>query len=181
MFTSDQETLINFLNTHLGMVAFLMPWKRTGLATVTAGVTTTTYQLYSLFDMMNIDTWSISDTATDDTLTSKTNAFVGLVVSLLVVLILSFGSSVMYPREVSARLGLDLTSLCLGVVLLALAIAYQGDFDAYWKHEAAVINENDSNKTLDADQMFLVIGILCGQIALSLVCAVDKVRELYNK
>lgn len=171
MLSMNQEILLDFLNTHLAMVAFLMPWKR---------VTTTTntikhHQLWSLFNMLNIDQWQIAVDKFDDSLESKTHIFIGLVVGLLVCCIFSFILSTFFPNMLRIRFGLDFINFSLGTILLILAIAFQNDFDAYWKYSAM------NNINVDYEEMFLVIGILAGQIFLSLVSIGDKLKVMYNK
>lgn len=171
MLSNNQEILVDFLNTHLAMVAFLMPWKRV----TTTVATVEHHSLWSLFDMLNVDQWMIATGKTDDSLETKTHTFIGLVVTLLVCCIISFGSSVFYPNESGIRFGLDFINFSLGTVLLILAITFQGDFDAYWKHAAG------GDPKVDYEQMFLVVGVLAGQIFLSLVGLGDKFKDVYNK
>lgn len=169
--SNNQEILVDFLNTHLAMVAFLMPWKR---VTITVA-TVEHHSLYTLFDMLNIDQWVIAAGETDDSLETKTHAFIGLAVALLVCCILSFVSSVFYANESGIRFGLDFVNFSLGTVLLILAIRFQSDFDAYIEYAAG------GDPSVDYEQMFLVVGVLAGQVFLSLVGLCDKFKAVYNK
>lgn len=171
MLSNNQEIVLDFLNTHLAMTAFLMPWKR--VTTTVAGVAA--HELWSLFDALNVEKWMVAVGKQDEGLETKTHTFVGLTVSLLVFCILSFGSSVFYPRETGIRFGLDFINFALGTVTLILAITFQSDFDAYFKHLAG----GDPN--VDYEQMFLVVGVLAGQVFLSLLGLGDKFKEVTSK
>jgi hypothetical protein len=174
MLTNNQEVAVDFLNTHLAMVVFLMPWKR---ITVTAGGESQN-GLFSLFNFLNIDPWVVGMDTVDDTLVTKTHTFIGLSVVLLVSCILSFATSVFYAKDVGVRFGLDFINFALGSVILILAVTFQSDFDAYWKF----ISDNaPSGAVVDYEQMFLVVGVLVGQIVLSLLCMADKFKDVYEK
>jgi hypothetical protein len=171
MLSNNQEIVLDFLNTHFAMVAFLMPWKR---ITITTG-TASEHLLYSLFNMNSIETWTVAANTEDDGLRTMTHTFIGLTVSLLLVCILSFLFAVFYPRETGMRFGLDLINFALGTVTLVLAVTSQSDFDKYWKHFA------NGNTNVDYEQMFLVVGVLTGQIFLSLLVLGDKFKMFYYK
>lgn len=168
MLSNSQEILLEFLSTHLAMVSLLMPWKRTSIGTVN--------HLWTLFDMINVDTWKVGMVdgvaVYDDDLGTKTNVFIGLAVTVLVSSIISFAASVLHPRETGIRLSLSFVNFVLGVVLLSLVVAFQEDFDKYFK----VLGGGDT--AYDSEQMFLSVGVLAGYVFLNLVCLVDKVKEL---
>jgi hypothetical protein len=167
------------------MVALLMPWKK--LVDTSADKTVTIEHLITLFDMtlQNSDTWMIGPGNLDDTLEGKVHVLLGMTAATLFVLIVGFVASLFYPRETSYRFGIDLVGLIMGAVTLILAITFQPDFDKHWKHYAVngdggPVYRKDGH-TRDADQMFLVVGVLAGQITLSLGLVADKMKEVLEK
>jgi hypothetical protein len=177
MLTANQEVVVDFLNTHLAMTMFLMPWKRVTVTVGTGIAAVSTNSLWTLFDFLNVDKWMIAAGKPDDSLVTKTHVFIGLCVALLLSCILSFGTSVFYTRETGLRFGLDFINFALGSVILILAITFQGDFDAYWKHTAS----GATGTVTDYEQMFLVVGVAAVQVFLSLVCMGDKFKEVFDK
>lgn len=178
MLTSNQEVVVDFLNTHLAMVMFLMPWKRITTTVGTGADAVSTNTLYTLFDFLNIDKWMVGAGKYDDGLVTKTHAFIGLSVVLLLSCIMSFGTVVFYTRESTMRFGLDFINFSLGSVILILAITFQADFDAYWKHAAS---SDPMGTVTDYEQVFLVVGVAAVQVFLSLVCMGDKFKEVFAK
>ena len=184
--SSNQEVFLNFLNTHLGMAALLMPWKKL-VDTPTDTTKHTVQHLITLFDMLHQDPakWMIGPGQLDDTLEGKVHVLLGMTASLLFVLIVGFAASLFYPRETVYRFGVDLVGLIMGAVTLILAITFQPDFDKHWKHFST--NGNGGPVYLLADherdykQMFLVVGVLAGQITLSLGLVADKMKEVLEK
>lgn len=160
------------------MVAFLMPWKRTTVEVTATKVIS--HHLWTLFDMIHIgeNEWMVAANKYDDTLHSKTAIFIGLVVSLLLFTITAFAANLFYPREVVPRFANDVVAFLVGTVILILAITFQADFDAYWKYESMQIG---AGKTYDWEQDFLVIGVLVGQMVLSLVLLVDKYGDFMRQ
>lgn len=178
LLSQNHETLLDFLNTHLAMVAFLMPWKKITVDVGTGAALVSTNHLWTLFDFLNVDKWMVGAGKTDDSLTTKTHTLIALSVTLLFTCILSFASGLFYAKDTGVRFGLDFVNFSLGAVLLVLAITFQTDFDAFWKHAAS--SDPAGTKT-DYEQMFMVIGILTGQVFLSLVSMGDKFAEIRQK
>lgn len=191
--TNNQEVFLNFLNTHLGMVALLMPWKKLVDTTTDTTKTKTIEHLITLFDMVLQDPkkWMIGVDGAgklDDTLEGKVHVFLGMTAALLFVLIIGFASSLYYPREVTYRFGIDLVGLILGATTLILAVTFQSDFDAHWKWYATQSTPSTAHPypriegyERDYKQAFLVIGVLAGQIVISLGLVGDKLREVLEK
>lgn len=183
MLSNNQEIALNFLNTHFSMTTLLMPWKRTTLKVVAVGTAdVVSNQLYSLFNLANIDTWKIGMSSADppvaildDDLNGRVHMLIGVAVALLLFTIMTLGSSILYPRELKGRFGLDFISLVLSSTLLVLSITFQDGFDAYWKQIAL---GTPSGTTLDWEQMFLVVGVLVGQIVVNLTLFGDKVKDV---
>ena len=184
--TSNQEVFLNFLNTHLAMAAFLMPWKKLVDTNDTTKEVTGTHFI-TLFDMLHKLKWMTEAGDHTDDLEGKVHILFGMTVSLLVVTILGFVAALYYPRETVSKFGIDVVSLIMGSVTLILALTFQSDFDASWKFYKANPGNpsNDdvlaSGSTRDYEQMFLVVGVLAGQIVLSLGLAGDKLKEVLEK
>ena len=186
--SNNQEVFLSFLNTHLGMAALLMPWKKLVDTTTMAGKTSTVEHLITLFDMLVQDPkkWIVgANKELDDTLEGKVHVLFGLTIALLLALIVSFASSLYYPREVVYRFGVDLVGLILGAVTLILAVTFQPDLDAHWKWFAGNPDGSPipvmSSYERDYKQAFLVIGVLVGQVVLSLGLVGDKLKEVLEK
>lgn len=185
--SNNQEIFLNFLNTHLAMVAFLMPWKKLVDTTTDETKTKTVIHLITLFDMIHYDPkkWMIAMNDVDDTLQDKAHILLGIAVALLFITIVGFSAVLYYPREVTYRFWVDVVSLILGTTLLILAVTFQSDFDAHWKYYSS--NGNGGPELLmdgyerDYKQAFLVIGVLAGQIVLSLGLIGDKLKEVLEK
>lgn len=178
--SNSQENILHFLNTHLAMVALLMPWKKVG---ITPTGEPEQVVLFTLLDFVHTDKedWVVRDTAPmyDETLVDKSNALIGVTSAMLVFTILGFVGSVVYPNKGTERFGIDAISLIMGVVTLALALSFQGDFDAKWAHDNKV--NGMQGPVIDYDQMFLVVGVLVGQIVISLALMSDKLKEVISK
>lgn len=183
MLTNAQENVLHFLNTHLAMVALLMPWKK--VVTVVDATKEENVELFTLLDFSHFpdSVWWVGMNGAakvyDTSLIDKTHILIGVTASVLFFSILGFLGSVMYPRDTSARFGIDTISLIMGIVTLVLAITFQTDFDAVWVQAKKF--QAGNGLTVDPDQMFLVIGVLVGQIVVSLALMGDKIKEVTSK
>lgn len=186
--SNNQEVFLNFLNTHLAMAAFLMPWKK--LVDTSADKTKYVTHLITLFDMFDHDPdWMVAAGTPDSTLEGKVHVLLGMTIGLLIVTIVGFAAALYYPRETVSKFGIDLVGLIMGSVTLILALTFQPDFDKAWKFYSVApgsgspTNQNTllSGYERDYEQMFLVVGVLVGQIVLSLGLAGDKLKEVLEK
>jgi hypothetical protein len=178
-FTDNQEIVINFLNTHLAMVAFLMPWKRVSIEEKATGEVS--HHLWTLFDLIHMkkDEWVIGmNNELDESLHAKSLSFLGVSVSLLFVTIVAMLANVFYPREIVPRFTNDVVAFLIGTTLLVLCVAFQSDFDAYWSYASKSYN---AEYTYDWEQDFLVIGIIVGQLVLTLALLVDKYGDFMKQ
>jgi hypothetical protein len=186
--TSNQEVFLNFLNTHFAMAAFLMPWKKLVDTDETTKEVTYTHFI-TLFDMLSKKKWMSGAGDITDDLEGKVHILFGMTVTLLVVTILGFVASLFYTRETVSKFWIDVISLIMGSVTLILALTFQSDFDASWKFHSTASGAESvanpyklaANNKRDHEQMFLVVGVIVGQIVLSIGLAGDKLREVLER
>jgi hypothetical protein len=179
--TNVQENVLHFLNSHLAMVALLMPWKKVSYVLTETSVETV--KLFTLFDMAH---WQHDDRKVamvdgvekwDDSLEGKSHVLIGVTASVLLFTILGFLGSVLYSSKSHERFGIDAISLIMGIVTLVLAVTFQADFDEKWVRDGKL---RGMDYVTDPDQMFLVIGVIVGQILVSLTLMGEKAREIFQ-